>query len=244
MRGAFCKARYRRMVCARGRAMLAPTVRTALYCRRGRRPRRPGIRHECICLDMHSSRKIVQASQHRHCEPVRRLVWQSVPLAEARGRETRPLRVQCRMRPAVLADGAAHPARGQSQRRRGDRNTRQILPWYPKSKQLAERYDGCRESLRDEKRPFFSPVFFGQEPKKIGPPEAGPGDGSAGGTDCHTSAAALVRNDRGGSAGGSSNCAAPGGFGKRKNPRRGKFLGGGFSDSYLNSSLTRFWTAS
>ncbi len=40
-------------------------------------------------------------------------------------------------------------------------------------------YDGCRESFREGKRLFFSPIFFGQEPKKIGPPEAGPGDGSA-----------------------------------------------------------------
>ncbi len=73
------------------------------------------------------------------------------------------------------------PARARKQ------NDSQILPRYPKSKQRAERYDGCRESLREGKRPFFSPIFFGQEPKKMGPPEAGQGDRSARGTDCHTS---------------------------------------------------------
>ena len=87
----------------------------------------------------------------------------------------------------IWADGAEHPARAKAsaiaanraltETRFASRGSagieRQANP-FPgtKSKQRANRYDGCRESLREGKRPFFSPIFFGQEAKKIGPPEA------------------------------------------------------------------------
>ena len=81
------------------------------------------------------------------------------------------------------------PARARGQ------NTSQILPRYQKSKQFAKQYDGCRESLQHGKRPFFSPIFFGQEAKKMGPPEAGPGNGSAGVGSFHPPENALVVAD-------------------------------------------------
>ena len=86
-------------------------------------------------------------------------------------------------------DGAVHSARAKasaSAEIEHQSNPSQV----PEGPRSAKRYDGCRESLQNGKQVFFSPIFFGQESKKMGPPEAETGVRNikrTRETDCHTS---------------------------------------------------------
>ena len=69
--------------CAAGRRGTGPyRCEAAFFCCRGRRPRRPGIRHECICLDARSTRKRREKPPTLSLRTsAAALVWQSVSLA-------------------------------------------------------------------------------------------------------------------------------------------------------------------
>ena len=106
-------------------------------------------------------------------------------------------------------DGAVHSARAKASA--GSEIEHQSNPsQVPEGPRSAKRYDGCRESFRNGKQVFFSPIFFGQEPKKMGPPEAETQKGRE--IRIATPVCGLVRNDGIGNALGSTNRAAPGRF--------------------------------